>query len=200
MLKRILVISAFVVTFVLGGWLAIRIFAPKETKPQESATVLLEKIRSVVKLTTVEGEFSEIYNYSEYSGYFTWFWDKKALVRVNAVVSAGYDLGNLNMEADSLNKVLRIGPLPEPQILSIDHTLDYYDVSTGVFTDFSPEDYNRINKRAKDLIRESANQSNLLTSAKEQSDKIFEIVRFMAENTGWKVEIMRAGQPETTPR
>jgi hypothetical protein len=69
-----------------------------------------------------------------------------------------------------------------------------------VFTDFSPEDYNRINKRAKDLIRESANQSNLLASAKEQSDKIFEIVRFMAENTGWKVEIMRAGQPETTPR
>jgi len=198
--KRILIISAFVITFVVGGWLAIRLFAPKETKPQESATVLLEKIRSVVKLTTVEGEFSEIYNYSEYSGYFTWFWDKKALVRVNAVVSAGYDLGNLKMEADSLNKVLRIGPLPEPQILSIDHTLDYYDVSTGVFTDFSPDDYNRINKRAKDLIRESAQQSNLLASAQEQSDKIFEITRFMAESAGWKVEIVRAAQPEAPPR
>lgn len=196
MLKRILVISAFVLTFVLGGWLAVRIFAPKETKPQESATVLLEKIRSVVKLTTVEGEFSEIYNYSEYSGYFTWLWDKKALVRVNAVVSAGYDLGNLKMEADSANKVLRIGPLPEPQILSIDHTLDYYDVSTGVFTDFSPEDYNHINKRAKDLIRESAQQSNLLASAQEQSDKVFEIARFMAESAGWKVEIARAGQSD----
>jgi len=196
MVRRILVISAFVITFVLGGWLAMRLFAPKETKPQESATVLLEKIRSVVKLTTVEGEFSEIYNYSEYSGYFSWLWDKKALVRVNAVVSAGYDLGNLKMEADSLNKVLRIGPLPEPQILSIDHTLDYYDVSTGVFTDFSPEDYNHINKRAKDLIRESAQQSNLLASAQEQSDKIFEIARFMAESAGWKVEIVQAGQPD----
>lgn len=158
--------------------------------------MLLEKIRSVVKLTTVEGEFSEIYNYSEYSGYFTWLWDKKALVRVNAVVSAGYDLGNLQMEADSVAKVLRIGPLPEPQILSIDHTLDYYDVSTGVFNDFSPEDYNHINKRAKDLIRESALQSNLLASAQEQSDKVFEIARFMAEGAGWKVEIIQAGQQD----
>ncbi len=199
MLKRILILSAFVLTFVLGGWLAYRFFAPKETKPQESATVLLEKIRTVVKLTTVEGEFSEIYNYSEYSGYFTWLWDKKVLVRVNAIVSAGYDLGNLNIKADSTARVLRIGPLPEPQILSIDHTLSYYDVSTGVFSDFSPEDYTRINQRAKDLIRTSALQSNLLPSAREQSDKIFEIIRFMAESTGWEVEIIRTGQSGGTP-
>ncbi|MEQ1746335.1 MAG: DUF4230 domain-containing protein [Saprospiraceae bacterium] len=197
MLKRILVISAFAATFILGGWLAVRLFTPKETKPQESATVLLEKIRTVVKLTTVEGEFSEIYNYSEYSGFFTWFWDKKALVRVNAVVSAGFDLGNLKIEADSSVRVLRIGPLPEPQILSIDHTLDYYDVSTGVFSDFLPEDYNRINNKAKELIRQSAQQSNLLASAREQSNKIFEIVRFMAESTGWKVEFVSAKQPAT---
>ena len=30
--------------------------------------------------------------------------------------------------------------------------------------------------------------------------KIFEIARFMAESAGWKVEIVRAGQPETAPR
>ncbi|MBK9336507.1 MAG: DUF4230 domain-containing protein [Lewinellaceae bacterium] len=200
MLKRILIILAVVLAFVSGGWLAYRFFAPKETKPRESATVLLEKIRTVVKLTTVEGEFSEIYNYSEYSGYFTWLWDKKVLVRVNAVVSAGYDLGNLKIETDSVARVLRIGPLPEPQILSIDHSLDYYDLSTGVFSDFSPEDYTRINQRAKDLIREAALQSTLLASAREQSDKVFEIVRFMAESTGWNVEIIRAGKPGAMPR
>jgi len=197
MLKRLLLLLVIALAFLLGGWLTYRFFAPKETKPQESATVLLEKIREVVKLTTVEGEFSEIYNYSEYSGYFTWFWDKKALVRVNAIVSVGYDLGNLKIEADSAARVLRIGPLPEPQILSIDHALDYYDVSTGVFSEFSPQDLTRINQRAKDLIRESALQSNLLPSARAQSDKVFDIVRFMAESTGWKVEIIRAGALET---
>ncbi len=196
MTKRLLLIGALVGTFLLGGWLAYRLWAPR-SQPVESASVLLEKIRAVVKLTTVEGQFSEIYNYSEYSGYFSWFWDKKALVRVNAVVSAGYDLTNLRIDADSSAHVLRIGPLPEPQILSIDHTLDYYDVSTGLFTNFSPEDYNRMNQKAKDLIREQALRSNLLPSAREQGDKIFDVIRFMAESTGWRVEILRNTAPPT---
>lgn len=194
MTKRLLLIGALVGAFLLGGWLAYRFWAPK-SQPVESASVLLEKIRAVVKLTTVEGQFSEIYNYSEYSGYFSWFWDKKALVRVNAVVAAGYDLTNLHIEADSSAHVLRIGPLPQPQILSIDHTLDYYDVSTGLFTNFSPEDYNRMNQKAKDLIREQALRSNLLASAQEQGNKVFDIVQFMAESTGWRVEILRDEKP-----
>lgn len=192
MSKRILLIGAVALAFVLGSWLVYRFLAPAP-KPAESATILLEKIRKVIKLTTVEGEFSEIYSYNEYSGYFTWLWDKKALVRVNATVAAGYDLANLKMEADSLTHTLRIGPLPEPQILSIDHTLEYYDVSTGVFTSFSPEDYNHMNQRAKDLIREQALNSNLLPSAKEQGDKIFDVIRFMAESTGWQVVILPEG-------
>lgn len=196
MSKRLLLISAVALAFLLGGWLTYRFFAPPP-KPVENATVLLEKIRKVLKLTTVEGDFSEIYSYSEYSGYFTWLWDKKALVRVKATVAAGYDLSNLKMEVDSVTHTLRIGPLPEPQILSIDHSLEYYDVSTGVFNSFSPEDYNRMNQRAKDLVREQALKSNLLPSAKEQGDKVFDIIRFMAESTGWQVVIVPGTAPVT---
>lgn len=196
MTKRLLLIGAVALAFLLGGWLAYRFFAPPP-KPVENATVLLEKIRKVLKLTTVEGDFSEIYNYSEYSGYFTWLWDKKALVRVKATVAAGYDLSNLKMEVDSVTHTLRIGPLPEPQILSIDHTLEYYDVSTGVFNSFSPDDYNRMNQRAKDLVHEQALKSNLLPSAKEQGDKVFDIIRFMAESTGWQVVIVPGVAPAT---
>ena len=81
----------------------------------------------------MEGTFSEIYNYSEYQGYFTFFWDKKILVRVRATVSAGYDLERLQMEADPIIKTIHISGLPKPEILSIDHTLDYYDISEGAF-------------------------------------------------------------------
>jgi hypothetical protein len=136
----------------------------------------------------VEGQFSEIYNYNEYQGYFTWLWDKKVLVRVQATVSAGYDLDNLQLEMDSAARVIRLRALPEPQILSIDHTMDYYDISNGLFTEFSAEDYNRIHARAKALIREQALKSNLLPAARAQGEKIWELVRFMAESAGWKTE------------
>ena len=178
-----LLLSAF-----LCGWLTYQYFV---ARPQgvENASVLLEKIETVAKLTTVEGQFSEVYNYSEYEGYFTFLWDKKVLVRVRATVAAGYDLEQLNLVADPVTKTVRMSALPEPKILSIDHTLDYYDISQGIFESFSPEDHNRINKRAKDLIREQAEKSNLLPAAQEQAEKMIELVRFMVESAGWKLEV-----------
>lgn len=180
--------------FALGGWLTYRFFVPQKQITEDS-TVLLEKIQAVSKLITVEGQFSEIYNYSEYQGYFSLLWDKKVLVRARATVSAGYDLNQLKMEADPLTHTIRVSNLPEPQILSIDHTLDYYDISEGFFSTFTPEDYTRINQRAKDLIRDQALKSNLLPSAREQAAKMFDLMRYMAESAGWKLEVAELPPP-----
>lgn len=185
-------ILALLVAFAIGGWLTYQYFVPRQKKV-ESASVLLEKIQAVAKLTTVEGTFSEVYNYSEYQGYFTFLWDKKVLVRVRATVAAGYDLEQLHLEADPLTKTIRMSALPEPQILSIDHTLDYYDISEGIFETFAPEDYNRINQRAKDMIREQAEKSNLLPAAREQAAKMIDLIRFMVEGAGWKLEVQGGG-------
>jgi hypothetical protein len=78
--------------FAIGVFLTYQYLAPKSTSVEQS-TVLLEKIQAVSKLITVEGQFSEIYNYSEYDGYFSMFWDKKVLVRVRATVSGRVQRG-----------------------------------------------------------------------------------------------------------
>ena len=188
MLKNSPSFFALLVAAGIGGWLSYQYFVGRP-RGVENASVLLEKIETVAKLTTVEGQFSEVYNYNEYEGYFTFLWDKKVLVRVRATVAAGYDLEQLNLVADPVTKTVRMSALPEPQILSIDHTLDYYDISAGIFESFSPEDHNRINQRAKALIREQAEKSNLLPAAKEQAEKMIDLIRFMVESAGWKLEI-----------
>ena len=182
----------FLAVFALGGWLSYQYFSSR-SRPVEDSSVLLEKIQAVTKLITVEGQFSEVYNYSEYQGYFSMFWDKKVLVRVRATVSAGYDLNHLNLEADPQTKVVRMSALPEPQILSIDHSLDYYDISEGLFASFTPEDYNRINQRAKDLIRDQALKSSLMPAARDQAAKMLDLIRFMVESAGWRLEIRDSG-------
>lgn len=188
MTKGFIQILLLVAAFLVGGWLSYQYFVSR-SKPVEDSTVLLEKIQAVTKLITVEGQFSEIYNYSEYQGYFSLFWDKKVLVRVRATVSAGYDLNLLQMEADPATKTIRMSALPKPEILSIDHTLDYYDISEGLFASFTPEDYTRINQRAKDLIRDQALKSNLMPAAEEQAGKMLDLIRFMVESAGWRLEI-----------
>ncbi|MBK8195667.1 MAG: DUF4230 domain-containing protein [Lewinellaceae bacterium] len=188
MTKGFIQILLLAAAFLVGGWLSYQYFVSK-SKPVEDSTVLLEKIQAVTKLITVEGQFSEIYNYSEYQGYFSLLWDKKVLVRVRATVSAGYDLNMLQMEADPATKTIRMSALPEPEILSIDHSLDYYDISEGLFASFTPEDYTRINQRAKDLIRDQALKSNLMPAAEEQAGKMLDLIRFMVESAGWRLEI-----------
>ncbi len=172
----------------LGAWLSWRYFS-SGPKGVEDSSVLLEKIQAVAKLSTVEGTFSEIYNYSEYQGYFTFFWDKKILVRVRATVSAGYDLNRLQIQADPATKTVYMNGIPKPEILSIDHSLDYYDISEGLFSSFSPEDYTRINQRAKELIRTNALKSSLLSEADVQGAKMLDLMRFMVEGAGWKLKI-----------
>ena len=192
MFKKLIQMLVFLAVFLLGGWLSWRFFTP-HSKPIEESTVLLEKIRAVAKLSTVEGQFSEIYNYSEYQGFFSFFWDKKILVRVRATVSAGYDLEALSLEADSATKTIYMSALPEPQLLSIDHTLDYYDISEGIFQSFTPEDYTRINEKAKELIRTQAMKSNLMAEARNQATQMVDMLRFMVEGVGWRLVVGEKG-------
>jgi len=194
MTKGFVQLLLLLVVFALGGWLSYQYFVAK-SKPVEDSTVLLEKIQTVTKLITVEGQFSELYNYNEYQGYFTMLWDKKVLVRVRATVSVGYDLENMNLQADPATRTIYMSALPEPEILSIDHSLDYYDISEGLFATFTPEDYTRINQRAKDLIRDQALQSKLMPAAREQADKMLELIEFMVESAGWKLRIADGPEP-----
>jgi Protein of unknown function (DUF4230) len=188
MLKRTTLPLLLAAIFALGG-VAGWMFFSKKSEPQQSAQIMLERVKKVCKLVTVEGQYSEVFSHNDYEGYFTFFWDKKMILRVNATVSAGYDLEKVKFEADSSRKVIRIGPLPPPDILSIDHTVDYYDISEGIFTAFTPSEYTQINQRVKELIREEARQK-LIPTAREQARETFDIIRAMAGGMGWTVEIV----------
>ncbi len=189
-LQPLLLIAALL----LGGYLSYRLFSKPEKQIQESSTVLLEKIEAVTKLITVEGHFSEIYDYREnQEGWTSYFYGKKVLVRVQATVAAGYDLNNLKFDADERTKTITMTAWPAPKILSIDHKLDYYDISEGYFVNLTPADYNHINDRAKENIREQALQSDLLNQAETQANSVRDIIRFMVEGTGWK--LVEASKP-----
>ena len=163
---------------------------------EAAATVPLERIQTVAKVVTVEGYFSELYNYKDFYAYDWWIFRKKAILRVKAKVSAGYDLSGLAFDVQPDQNLIIIRNIPDtPQIISIDHQLDYYDISEGAFNAFSETDYNKINKNAKSFIEEKARQSDLLPKAKEQGIEMLELIRFIAESAGWKVQMDRFQEP-----
>lgn len=174
-------------------WGTKKYYTLNQLNAKEQSQVLVEKIKAVAKLVTVEGHFSEVYSYEDYWQYDYSPFRKKALIRVRAKVSVGYDLKQMSIEARPEEKLVLISNLPDPEILSIDHDLDYYDITEGSFNSFSKEDYNRMNKNAKEKIREQANGGDLFIAAEKQSDNMLEMVRFMVEGAGWRLQYLPRG-------
>jgi len=165
----------------------------EEGKRLEESTVLLERIRTVAKMVTVEGQFSELYRYEDFWGYDWWIFRKKALMRVKAKVSVGFDLDRMKMELDKTTWTLYIRNVPrEPQVIAIDHQIDYYDISEGTFNAFSEKDYSRIQKNARDMIAQKAAEGELMARARKQGLELLELIGFMARSAGWNVELQYA--------
>ncbi len=192
MKNRILLPLLLLLLFILG-FLAARYFYV-EKRPggnvEENAQVLLERIRKVAKLVTVEGYFTEVYDYKDYWGYDLPFLRKKALLRVKARVSVGYDLERMKIDLRPERRLLIISNIPDPEIISIDHDIDYYDISQGTFNSFSEADYNRLNARAKEYIEARALDSDLMEQAAEQGNQLLEVIEFMAKSAGYEVQYL----------
>ncbi len=182
----------YLLVFLAGGLMVwtfkgVPIF---DKKKSESATVIQEKLKSVTKLITVEGFYSEIYNHKEQYDYdYFSFFSKKILLRISAKISAGYNFEKLNISIDSLTKTVTMNELPQAEVLSIDHKIDYYDISTGLFTSFTPEEYNKINENAKAFIAGKENTVQLLAKAEEEKDSYIQMMELMLHSAGWKLII-----------
>lgn len=182
-----------ILIFAAGCWLTFEYLTQSRTSVEEQSSVLLEKVKTVAKLVSVEGYFSEIYTYKNDwepvpNPFYSPTFSKKAITIVKAKVSVGYDLEKMTFEADHTNKVLRIGNIPNPEIISLDHDLEYYDVQVSTFNKFSKEEINHINAKAKEFIREKALESDLMLQAEKEGNQMIEIIAFMVREAGWTVE------------
>ena len=195
-----------VLSFLLG-MAALTLYQDRreEQHVQEEATVLLERVRNVMKLVTVEGDVSELFSstssrnvtlYLPLPSQFSF--DKKATVEVRGKVLVGYDLEQLDLSIDPDRRVLTIRNLPEPEILAIDHELVYRNLDESWFNTFTAEDYSRLNRRAKERLREAALQSNLLAGAQVQGNTVIEGIEYLTRSAGYALVV--EGGPLGGPR
>ena len=157
---------------------------------QQQSTVILDKIKSVCKLVSVEGDFAEIYRYENIKEGFMNLLSskKKALVVINAKAQVGYDLKKLKLNADLDRKRIILSEFPQPEVLSIEPDIQFYDVKNGLFNSFSSEDLTDLNAKAKEHIREKIPESGLLETAKKEALEAVLIIEKIVETIGWKLD------------
>jgi len=161
-----------------------RFFSRSSTTNSE---ILLENIRKVCKLTTVEGEFTDILDHKEYLKFDFYPFQKKAILKIKAKVAAGYNLEALHFEINNANRQIVISQFPSAEILSVDMDVQYFDISEGIFNSFTEEELTELNAMAKDLITLKAYNSILLQDAEAMAFEQLENLRLMAESFGWQL-------------
>lgn len=161
----------------------------KQTTNAQSI-LLLDKIKRVCKFITVEGDFAEIYHYEDVKEKFLKLISsrKKALVVINAKAYVGFDLSKVQMNSNSKSKTVVITNFPQPEVLSIESDINYYDKSDGMFNKFEASDLTELHTQAKAHILDKIPESGLYNIAKEEALEAIQLIENLVETIGWKLD------------
>ena len=194
------IILGLILGAILMYWV-YSLFRKKKSKEitQQQSTVILNKIRSVCKLVSVEGDFAEIYHYENTKDRFMSLFrsKKKALIVIKAKAHIGYDLNKLNLRADNDRKRIILSHFPEPEVLSIEPDLQFYDIKNGIFNSFSPTDLTNLNQEAKEHIKQKIPESGLMETAKSEAMQAVLVVEKIVETIGWTLDYSALELPVT---
>lgn len=162
----------------------------KKQLVNSQSVLLLEKIKTVCKFITVEGDFAEIYHYEDVKQRFLKMISskKKALVVINAKAYVGYDLAKIKLTSDKENKKIFLDHFPQPEVLSIETNLNYYDKTDGYFNKFAATDLTELHQEAKQHIQEKIPESGLIQIAQKEALETISLIETIVETIGWKLD------------
>lgn len=173
----------------------------KKSLVNAQSVLLLDKIKTVCKFITVEGDFAEIYHYEDVKERFLKLISsrKKALVVINAKAYVGYDLSKIKMKSDNTNKKIILDFFPQPETLSIETNLNYYDKKDGLFNKFEATDLTDLHLEAKAHIQAKIPESGLIQVAQKEALETILLIETIVETIGWKLDYsaLEIGTSET---
>ena len=179
----------------VGAVVAYFIFArfnkeKSKLKTNEQSLVIMDKIRSVCKFITVEGDFSEVYHYENLKEKYLslLLGKKKAIVLVNAKAHVGFDLSKVRMNSKNEKKTIVLTNFPQPELLTVETDFKYYDKREGWANPFTTSDLTDINRDAKNYIVDKIPQSGLLDQARKEALDTILLMEKIVETIGWKLD------------
>lgn len=182
-------------SLVIGGLLVLvastlyKFFKQKQTT-EAQATVLVNQIKKVCKFVTVEGDFAEIYHYENVKERYLKLVSsrKKALIVINAKAHIGFDLSKIEIGTDLKTKRITLNHFPQPEILSIENDINYYDKKEGLFNKFEAQDLTELQREAKQHIISKVPESGLFNVAKREALEAILLIENVVETIGWTLD------------
>lgn len=149
-----------------------------------SSSGVIERVRSISELNTVEMYFNEIIDFKNakfLNGFEIPFTQKSFIFTVKARVKAGIDLSSVkeeDVEIDGKRLVLR---LDEP-VINSSEILSYkaYDEKDGLFNEVTTEDTLKALELFEKDLRKQAAENGIIEKAKENAEQTIEGIFIMS--------------------
>lgn len=185
------VIGIIVISLVIGAiftYLSLQLRQARNSTAttKTSSHTVIESIKKVFKIVVAEGQMNEIFNYENTKKLLKVIPStKKALVIVRANVLIGYDVNKCKWEIDEEKRVIKLMNFPKPEILSLETDFNYYYFEDDLFNFISRKDLQDIQYLAKEQVKKSVLQSDLLKIASEQMKLLLGEITTL---NNWQVE------------
>ena len=185
------VIGIIVISLVIGAiitYLSLQLRQARNStvSTKTSSHTVIESIKRVFKIVVAEGQMNEIFNYENTKKLLKVIPStKKALVIVRANVLIGYDVNKCKWEIDEEKRVIKLMNFPKPEILSLETDFNYYYFEDDLFNFISRKDLQDIQYLAKEQVKKSVLQSDLLKIASEQMKLLLGEITTL---NNWQVE------------
>lgn len=181
----------YLILFAIIGFLIYQLVTVKKdsSSVEYDTNLIQEQIKNVGKLVVTEGHFSQVMTYKDQNKYLGDLisFDKKALVVINADVTVSFDLSKVQYDIDAPNKTLTITNIPKEEI-KISPDIKYYNVDQSTFNEFTGDDYNKINKIAKENLAKKIEKSSLKSNAKNRLISELSKILVVTNSMGWKLQ------------
>ena len=180
-LRQLVVIAVIAAVASVSTFLMTSHISERETF---SSSGVIERVRSISELNTVEMYFNEIIDFENakfFNSFEIPFTQKSFIFTVKARVKAGIDLSSIkeeDVEIDGKRLVLR---LDEPVITS-GEILSYkaYDEKDGLFNEVTTEDTLKALELFEKDLRKQAAENGIIEKAKENAEQTIEGIFMMS--------------------
>lgn len=165
-------------------------------RPTYRSGPVVEAVRKVAKLATVEMEVSDVLRFEEVRTILVIDIPKSAVVRLHGRVTAGFDLmTGFTVVADDDTKTVRV-MLPRPQILSVEERVEWFNESSGWLNPVTIADRNRWISWARGSLGRAARSRGIMEKAEHNAR---DLILGAAEALGWKGELQISTLPNAGP-
>lgn len=154
---------------------------------------LEQDVRAILKLVVVQAAYEEYFSEKDAKvipnllgklGF-----GKKALLLVKGNVTVGYRFGGDAIITDPSLRTITLRAPSDPEIIAIEHDVDYLDVDQGLFSKFKKDDLTAINLKGKQRIQEKAARSDLFKRARAERDEVVAVVGRFVASSGWTLVV-----------